>query len=96
MIEDLRIPAGMDPTGLLMTAVTHFIAPALDPWGLVARYTGALASGSYLVLSQVTDEKTPPASVRRAEEMYASSGENLFFQSRGGSRWSYCGVARCP
>ncbi len=124
-----------EPVGLLMTAVMHFVAPASDPWGLVAHYVRELAPGSYLVLSQVTDEKTPPKSVRVAEEMYSRASENIYFRSRtdvarffeglemvspspetlpavvhvgewgaddpaladsDGSRWLYCGVARCP
>ena len=93
-----------------------------------------LASGSYLVLSQVTDDKTPPRSVRVAEEMYAKGTEQIYFRGKAdierffdglemvspdgttaevvhvgewgaddpdladsdGSRWLYCGVARCP
>jgi hypothetical protein len=70
------------PAALMMTAVIHFIAPEEDPWGLVSRYVNALASGSYLALSQVTDEKTPPSSVRVAEEIYARSGSRLYFRSR--------------
>jgi hypothetical protein len=38
-----------EPAGLLMTAVLQFVADSSDPWGLVARYAGALAPGSYLV-----------------------------------------------
>ena len=123
-----------EPVGLMMTAVMHFVASASRPWGLVARYVRALASGSYLVLSQVTDEKTPPRSVRVAEQMYAKGTENIYFRGKAdierffdglemvspdgtpaavvhvgewgaddpgladsdGSRWLYCGVARCP
>ena len=70
------------PVGLLMTAVIHFVAPDCDPWGLVARYVRELPSGSHLVLSHVTDEKTPPISVRVAEEMYARASENIYFRSR--------------
>ena len=70
------------PIGLLMTAVLHFVSPDSDPWGLVARYVRDLPSGSYLVLSHVTDEKTPPISVRVAEEMYARASERIYFRSR--------------
>ncbi|MGE5134797.1 MAG: SAM-dependent methyltransferase [Gemmatimonadota bacterium] len=70
------------PFALLMTAVLHFVAPDDDPWGLVARYISELPSGGYLVLSHVTDEKTPPISVRVAEEMYARASEQIYFRSR--------------
>jgi hypothetical protein len=147
VLADLRDPGGVlghpdlvalidfaEPVALMMTAVLHFVAPSSDPWGLVARYVAALAPGSYLVLSQVTDDKTPPRSVRVAEQMYAKGTENIYFRSKAdiarffgglhmvapdgtaptvvhvgewgaddpdtadsdGSRWSYCGVARCP
>ena len=147
VFADLRDPASVlgnpdlkalidfaEPVGLMMTAVTHFVAPSADPWGLVARYVQVLASGSYLVLSQVTNDKTPPRSVRVAEEMYAKGTEQIYFRNKAdierffdgldmvspdgtaagvvhvgewgaddpdladsdGSRWLYCGVARCP
>ncbi len=70
------------PAGLMMTAVVHFLAPEEDPWGLVARYLRALAPGSYLALSQVTDDKTPPLSVQVAKEIYARGTDNLYFRSQ--------------
>jgi hypothetical protein len=70
------------PAGLLMTAVTHFLPPAPDPVEVVRRLVEPLAPGSYLALSQVTDENTPPRSVRLAEEMYARGRDNLYFRSR--------------
>jgi SAM-dependent methyltransferase len=44
------------PVAVLVVAVTHFIPDADDPAGLIARLRGALAPGSYLVLSQASDE----------------------------------------
>jgi hypothetical protein len=44
----------------------HHIVNADDPAGLVARYLAALAPGSYLVISHVTDD-------RSAEKMQANS-----------------------
>jgi len=105
VLADLRDPDGVlghpelralidfaEPVGLMMTAVVHFVAPPLDPWGLVATYTRALAPGSYLALSQVTDEKTPPASVRTAEEMYSRASENLYFRSRADVERFFAGL----
>jgi hypothetical protein len=34
------------PTGLLMTAVLHFVADPADPWGLVERHVNAPAPSS--------------------------------------------------
>jgi hypothetical protein len=67
-----------EPTGLLMTAVLHFVADASDPWGLVARYAGALAPGSYLALSHGTYDKLPPVMVRVSRETYARATEQLY------------------
>jgi S-adenosyl methyltransferase len=71
-----------EPAGLLMTAVMHFVAPAADPWGIVARYVGALAPGSYLVLSHKTADRLPPRAVQVVREEYAGATENIFLRSR--------------
>jgi hypothetical protein len=67
-----------EPVGLLMTAVMHFVAPAADPWGIVARYLGALAPGSYLVLSHGTADRLPPRAVQAVREEYARATGNIF------------------
>ena len=47
------------PVGLLFLACLHNIPDHDDPAGIVARYLTALAPGSYLVISHVTDEFDP-------------------------------------
>ncbi len=47
------------PVGLLFLACLHNIPDHDDPAGIVARYLAALAPGSYLVISHVTDELDP-------------------------------------
>jgi hypothetical protein len=87
------------PVGLMMTWVMHFVAPASDPWGLVARYVEAVASGSYLVLSHVTDEKTPPRAVAAAVDLYSRASENLYFRSHAEVERFFAGlelVSPCP
>jgi hypothetical protein len=92
---DLRDPAAVlgdrdlralihdgEPTGLLMTAVMHFVAPGSDPWGLVAKYVDALAPGSYLALSHVTADRLPPSGVQEGLEVYARATENIYVRSR--------------
>ncbi len=61
------------PAGLLMTAVLQFVGDEADPWDLVARYTGALAPGSYLALSHVTYEGLPPRLVEEGVNVYAQA-----------------------
>jgi O-methyltransferase involved in polyketide biosynthesis len=70
------------PTGLLMTAVLHFVADGSDPWGLVARYARALAPGSYLVVSHVTADNVPSRAVQTGLEVYAKATENIYLRSR--------------
>jgi SAM-dependent methyltransferase len=56
------------PVGLLFVACLHNIPDHDDPAGIVARYLTALAPGSYLVISHVTDELAP-------ERMHAITAE---------------------
>jgi len=93
---DLRDPAAVlgdpelralikdgEPTGLLMTAVMHFVAPSSDPWGLVDRYMAALAPGSYLALSHVTADRLPPRGVEEGIDVYSRATENIYVRPRG-------------
>jgi hypothetical protein len=59
-----------EPTALLMTAVLHFVPDSSDPWGLVARYVGVLAPGSYLALSHGTSDNMPPKQVQAGMAAY--------------------------
>jgi hypothetical protein len=71
-----------EPVGLLMTAVLHFVADESDPWGLVRRYLGALAPGSYLALSHLTSDHKPPRAVREFTRVFARATEQVHFRSR--------------
>jgi len=70
------------PTGLLMTAVLHFVADEADPWGLVQRYTSAFVPGSYLVLSHATGDRLPPRAIRAMLKTYENATERLVLRSR--------------
>jgi S-adenosyl methyltransferase len=70
------------PVGLLMTAVLHFVADGSDPWALVARYVGATAPGSYLVLSHFTADKIPPSAVQASQDVYERATESIYPRSR--------------
>jgi len=43
------------PIGLILNAVIHHVLDEEDPYGIVARFTDALAPGSYLQLTHFTD-----------------------------------------
>ncbi|MFE2755336.1 SAM-dependent methyltransferase [Actinosynnema sp. NPDC059335] len=44
------------PIGLLAVTIGHYIPPEADPVGLFARYRDALAPGSYLAMTHLTDD----------------------------------------
>src|SRR5215469_15874075 len=71
-----------EPTGLLMTAVMMFVADSSDPWGLVSRYVRAMAPGSYLSLSHLTDDAKPPAAVEGFRRVFDNATERMFFRSK--------------
>ena len=56
------------PVALMFVASLHNIPDSDDPADIVARYLAALAPGSYLVISHVTDELVP-------ERMHAITAE---------------------
>src|ERR1051326_2931025 len=51
------------PTGLLMTAVVHFVSDDKVPGDLINRCVAQLAPGSYLSLSHLTDDHKPERAV---------------------------------
>ncbi|MEV8592863.1 SAM-dependent methyltransferase [Streptomyces sp. NPDC052012] len=64
------------PVALSLVALTHYLDDAPDGddvYGLLERYVGALAPGSYLILSQVTADLSPEA-VGQAAEHFRRSG----------------------
>ncbi|MBB5896899.1 SAM-dependent methyltransferase [Kutzneria kofuensis] len=44
------------PVGLLAVTIGHYLPPATDPVGVFARYRDAVAPGSHLALSHLTDD----------------------------------------
>ena len=70
------------PVGLLMTAVLNFVADGSDPWGLVKRYTGALAPGSYVAISHVTADNLPPRAVQAMYDTYQAADEQIYLRPR--------------
>jgi hypothetical protein len=58
------------PTGLLITAVLHFVSDDSDPQAMISAYMQALAPGSYLALSHATGDQKPPQAVQGLAEAY--------------------------
>ena len=106
---DLRQPEGIlenpelrelidleQPTALVLAAITHFISDEQDPWGLVAGYMKALAPGSYLVLSHITNDKVSPEGVQAFVDVYKNASEELFFRSRAEIERFFDGIELVP
>jgi hypothetical protein len=88
--------------GLLFVGCLHHIVDADNPAGHVARYLAALAPGSYLVISHITDERSPEK-MRANAEVADSSGAVLIPAARmrsgacsTGANWSIPGWSWSP
>ncbi len=71
-----------EPVGLLMTAVLMFVSDTCDPWALVSRYLGAVAPGSFLSISHLTDDYKPPVAAEGFRAVFDAATERLYFRSR--------------
>ena len=84
------------PVGLLMSAVLHFVADSDDPWGLVTRYTEALAPGSYLALSHVTADNVPDRGVQTGLSVYQQATENIYLRPKAEVERFFTGLDLVP
>ncbi len=99
ILGDERLRALIDPkepTGLLMTAVMMFVADSSDPWSLVSRYVHAMAPGSYLSLSHLTDDAKPPAAVEGFRRVFDHATEHVNFRSKAGVARFFDGLELVP
>lgn len=85
-----------EPVGLLLTAVMMFVSDDSDPWAQVARYVDALAPGSYLALSHLTDDYKPPVMAERFRAVFDGATERLYFRSRAGIARFFDGLELVP
>jgi hypothetical protein len=84
LFDDPDIRALIDfsqPTGLLMTAVVHFVSDDKNPWDLVRRCVAKLVPGSYLSLSHLTDDHKPQRAVGAFCNAFEHATEQLHFRS---------------
>jgi S-adenosyl methyltransferase len=84
------------PAGLLMTAVVHFVADEHNPQALLGRYLDALAPGSYLALSHLTDDHKPPRAVREFCRVFDHATEQMHFRSRPDVERLFTGLDLVP
>ena len=59
-----------------------FVSDASDPWSLVSRYVAALAPGSYLSLSHLTDDYKPPVAAEGFRMVFDTATEHMYFRSK--------------
>jgi hypothetical protein len=69
------------PIGLLAITIGHYIPHTADPVGIFARYRDALAPGSYLALSHLTDDFTALNGDRIVDTM-KSTRDHVFPRGR--------------
>jgi hypothetical protein len=80
--ERLQLIDLSQPTGLLLSAVLHFIADEADPWRITQTLRDALAPGSYLVLCHVTDDENPAVAQAATKVYNRSVPAGIHFRSR--------------
>ncbi len=68
------------PVALVLAAILHFVEDEAA-YDAVARLTGALAPGSYLILSHLTVELNPQTG-KKAANSYSESGLKFFLRSK--------------
>jgi len=73
-----------------------FVSDDADPWAQVARYVDALAPGSYLALSHLTDDYKPPVMAERFRAVFDGATERLYFRSRAGITRFFDGLELVP
>ena len=91
---DLRQPDGIitqpdltalidweQPVALLLLAVLHFVADDEDPVGIVARFRGAMAPGSFIVISHNHHEGDEHI-VRQVTDIYRDASSPACYRSR--------------
>lgn len=71
-----------EPVGLLITAVLHFVSDENDPAGLISRYVGVLAEGSYLALSHMTADQKPVLAVQTLVEVGLRAAGGGYLRSK--------------
>ncbi|MFC7729743.1 SAM-dependent methyltransferase [Actinomadura keratinilytica] len=70
------------PVAVLMFAVLHFIDDADDPQGIAASLRAAMAPGSYLAISHVTDDFDSGGRIRDAAAAYDTASSQITLRGR--------------
>jgi hypothetical protein len=71
------------PVGLLLIAVLHLIDDAQEAYGYCRRYVAAMPSGSYLVVTHLSDDLAPER-IRNVSQSMRQRGMTLVPRSKAG------------
>jgi hypothetical protein len=99
VLDDPKLRALIDvtePTGLLLTAVMHFVPDAGGPKALLARYLEPLAGGSYLALSHWTNDNKPTVAAHTVSEVGQQAASGSFPRSKAEFRAFFDGLEIVP
>jgi len=70
------------PIGVLFVAVLHFIPPEDDPEASVATLVRNMVPGSYLAMSHITSDGTPPEVIATIRDAYRTASAPAVFRTR--------------
>jgi S-adenosyl methyltransferase len=70
------------PIGVLFIAVLHFVTDAEEPHKSVAVLRDCIASGSYIAISHITSEGTPPEVMTTIQDAYSQARAPAVFRDR--------------
>jgi hypothetical protein len=70
------------PVGILFVAVLHFIPGEDDPESCVRAFTSNMAPGSFLAISHVATNNTPPAVMTAIRRAYRTTSAPAVFRNR--------------
>jgi hypothetical protein len=93
--ETTRLIDFSQPVAVLCLGTAHFIGGP-DAGAAVARFTAALAPGSYLALSHATTDQIPPRMVDAALEMYKRAAHPLYPRARADIERFFTGLELVP
>jgi predicted O-methyltransferase YrrM len=71
-----------EPVAILLVAILHFVDDSKSPYRQVDQLKSAMSSGSYLVISHVTDDGVPDDVSRDAQRIYKNSSASIIPRSR--------------
>jgi hypothetical protein len=69
------------PVAVLFVAVFHFVTPAQDPARIVAAFRDRQAPGSFVTISQLTSDGTPPENIQGWEAGFANAPTPIVFRT---------------